>query len=106
MRRAHSSRASGLRSNKLHLRELRIFLFLLVEKTLSRSSVTNSFLLREKNPHRQLRRCLWGFQKGEDKYLTLSLVQSFHFHRKKEVGAFFFRIMVVLTVFPPLYNLL
>ena len=48
MRRAHSSRASGLRSNKLHLRELCIFLFLLVEKTLSRSSVTNSFLTKRK----------------------------------------------------------
>lgn len=62
--------------------------------------------VREKNPHRQLHRCLWGFQKGEDKYLTLSLVQSFHFIRKKEVGAFLFRIMIVLTVFSPLYNLL
>lgn len=30
----------------------------------------------EKNPHIQRFRCMWGFQKGEDKYLTLSLVQS------------------------------
>lgn len=29
-----------------------------------------------KSPRRQRRRCLRGFQKGEDKYLTLSLVQK------------------------------
>ena len=70
--------------------------------TLSRDKV---FSIRQKIPTAGNRR-LWEFQKGEDKYLTLSLVQSFHFHRKKQVGALFFRIMVVLTDFPALYILL
>ena len=60
----------------------------------------------KKNSHKQRRCYLWEFQKGEDKYLTLSLVQNFQFRRKKQVGALFFRIMVVLTVFSPLYTLL
>ena len=64
MRRAHSSRASGLRSNKLHLRELRIFLFLLVEKTLSRSSVTNSFLKEKKIPTGSSVAACGDFKKG------------------------------------------
>lgn len=41
----------------------------------------------EKNPHIQRFRCMWGFQKGEDKYLTLSLVQSILLYRAGQVGA-------------------
>ena len=42
----------------------------------------------EKNPHIQRFRCMWGFQKGEDKYLTLSLVQSFLLSPKGTSGGF------------------
>lgn len=59
----------------------------------------------EKNPHIQRFRCMWGFQKGEDKYLTLSFVSSIAaFTEPDKWGICPFRMIVVCTVSNLLYK--
>lgn len=42
----------------------------------------------EKNPHIQRFRCMWGFQKGEDKYLNLIFGSKCFFSPKVTSGGF------------------